>query len=353
MSSRGFLVLEDGSVFPGRSVASPGVAFGEAVFTTAMSGYQEVATDPSYAEQLICFTAPMVGNYGVHPDRDESGAVAARGVLMRRAGGREWLDWLADRGVPALEGVDTRSLVLRLRSEGAMRGALVAADAEPEEILEQVRAQPPMAGRALAAAVSTREPYTEGDGPTHVALLDYGTKRSIVRRLVAAGARVTVLPHDTPADEVLALEPDGVLLSNGPGDPAALPAEVAVVSELLGRVPLLGICLGHQLLGLAAGYRTEKLPFGHRGANHPVLDRARGRVLVTSQNHGFAVVGDGPEVSHVSLYDGTVEGLDLPGERARSVQFHPEAGPGPHDAWPLLEGWVHELREVRTRARAA
>ena len=341
-----YLVLEDGTVFPGRSVAAPGIAFGEAVFTTAMSGYQEIATDPSFAEQIVCFTAPMIGNYGVAPERDESGGVAARGVLMREAGGEEWCRWLAERGVVALEGIDTRSVVLALRSAGAMRAAIVAAEIDAAAALADVRAQPDMAGRALVRDVSTPAPYTIGSGPVRVALLDYGAKRSIVRRLVVAGATVGVLPHDASADEVLAGRPDGVLLSNGPGDPAALAVQTAVVAELLGRVPILGICLGHQLLALAAGHRTYKLPFGHRGANHPVLERATGRVLVTCQNHGFAVEGDGPEVSHVSLYDGTVEGLALPAERARSVQFHPEAGPGPHDAWPIVGAWVEEVSRV-------
>jgi len=326
------------------------VAFGEAVFTTAMTGYQEIATDPSYAEQIVCFTAPMVGNYGVDDSRDESRQIAATGFVMRRAGGDAWCRWLAGRRMVALEGIDTRSLVLRLRSAGAMRAAIVAGNAQPEEIVDRIRALPGMAGRALAASVSTPEPYRVGNGPVAIALLDYGCKRSIVRRLVRAGATVTVLPHDTPAEGVLGERPDGVLLSNGPGDPAALPCQVAEVERLLGRVPLLGICLGNQLLGLAAGYRTEKLPFGHRGGNHPVLDRRSGRVLVTSQNHGFAVSGEGPEVSHVSLYDGTVEGLSLPSERARSVQFHPEAGPGPHDAWTILDEWVGEVSAVAAAA---
>jgi carbamoyl-phosphate synthase small subunit len=345
-TGRGFLVLEDGSVFPGRSVAAPGVSFGEAVFTTAMTGYQEVATDPSFAEQIVCFTAPMVGNYGVAEERSESGEVSVRGVLMRQAGGEEWCQWLAARGVVALDGVDTRSVVLALRSRGAMRAALVASELDPESALRQVRAQPGMAGRALVAEVSTPERYALGDGELEVAVVDYGCKRSIVRRLLAAGVRVTVYPHDTDAQTLLDSRPAGVLLSNGPGDPAALPEHVAVVRDLIGRVPVLGICLGHQLLGLAAGHTTYKLPFGHRGANHPVLEQRTGRVLVTSQNHGFAVEGSGPEVTHVSLYDGTVEGLELAAERARSVQFHPEAGPGPHDAWPIVDSWIAELAEV-------
>ena len=341
---RGFLVLEDGTVFPGRSVGAPGVAFGEAVFTTAMTGYQEIATDPSFAEQLVCFTAPMVGNYGVSPHRVESDAVHARGFLMRQATGDEWPNWLAEQGVVALDEIDTRTLVLRLREGGAMRAAAVSGEAVLEEVLEQVRAQPSMEGWALVAGVSTRAPYVLGrSGGPRVAVLDYGCKRSIVTRLAASGAQAVVFPHDTGAGTILETRPDGVVLSNGPGDPAVLTGEISVVRDLLGRVPVLGICLGHQLLALAAGYETFKLPFGHRGANHPVLELATSGVLVTSQNHGFAVRGDGPEVTHVSLYDGTVEGIALPGERARSVQFHPEAGPGPHDAWPIIAGWVEEL----------
>jgi carbamoyl-phosphate synthase small subunit len=340
----GFLVLEDGTVFRGRSVGALGAAFGEAVFTTAMTGYQEVVTDPSYAEQLVAFTAPMVGNYGVSPSRPESAHVHARAVFMRRASGADWPRWLSAQGVVALEEIDTRSLVLRLREAGAMRAAAVAGSASVDAVLAEVRAQAGMEGRALVAGVSTPEPYRIGKRGVPVAVVDYGCKHSILRRLAAAGASVTVWPHDTDAPTILASRPAGVLLSNGPGDPAALPQETAVVRELLGRVSVLGICLGHQLLSLAAGLATFKLPFGHRGANHPVLDLAANRVLVTSQNHGFAVRGDGPAVTHVSLYDGTVEGLALPDERASSVQFHPEASPGPHDAWPLLEAWVEEVR---------
>ncbi|MBW3592221.1 MAG: glutamine-hydrolyzing carbamoyl-phosphate synthase small subunit [Actinobacteria bacterium] len=340
-----FLVLEDGTVFRGRSVGAPGIAFGEAVFATSMTGYQEVVTDPSYSEQLVCFTAPMVGNYGVAEDRSESSDAHARAVLMRRAGGEAWPRWLAERGVVALEGIDTRSLVLHLRDHGAMRAAAVAGEASVDHVLARVRSQPPMAGRSLVREVSTPRKQRSGRGRTHVAVLDYGCKRSIVERARAAGARVTVLPHDTAAESVLALRPDGLLLSNGPGDPAALAEETGVVERLLGRVPLLGICLGHQLLALAAGFSTFKLPFGHRGANHPVLERASGRVLVTAQNHGFAVAASGAEVSHVSLYDGTVEGLALPHLRARSVQFHPEARPGPNDAHAIVAEWVAELEE--------
>ncbi|HVM16714.1 MAG TPA: glutamine-hydrolyzing carbamoyl-phosphate synthase small subunit [Gaiellaceae bacterium] len=340
----GFLALEDGTVLHGESVGCDGFAFGEAVFTTAMTGYQEVVTDPSFAEQLVCFTAPMVGNYGVAPERSESRRPHARAVLMREAQGPAWTDWLHERGIVALSGLDTRSLVLHLRERGAMRAVAVAGDCSEDEALAAVREQPPMSGRALVSAVSTPEPYVFAeDGDVSVAVVDYGAKRSIMNRLAAAGARVTVYPHDVDADELA--RHDGVLLSNGPGDPEPLADEVATVRDLLGRVPVLGICLGHQLLGLATGHETYKLPFGHRGANHPVLERRTGRVLVTSQNHGFAVKpSDDEEATYVSLYDGTVEGLEFPELRARSAQFHPEAGPGPHDAWPLLEGFVEEVR---------
>jgi carbamoyl-phosphate synthase small subunit len=263
---------------------------------------------------------------------------------MREARGPEWTDWLHERGIPALTGVDTRSLVLHLRDRGSMRGAVVADGDDVDEALRATREQPSMDGAALAGRVSTREPYVYSDtGAARVAVVDYGAKRSILRRLAGSGASVTVFPHDVDADTLARF--DGVLLSNGPGDPEPLEAEVAVVRELLGRIPVLGICLGHQLLALANDLRTFKLPFGHRGANHPVLERESGRVLVTSQNHGFAVEASADRaVTHESLYDGTVEGLAYPEVRARSVQFHPEAGPGPHDAWSILAGWVEEVR---------
>ncbi|HLX33412.1 MAG TPA: glutamine-hydrolyzing carbamoyl-phosphate synthase small subunit [Gaiellaceae bacterium] len=337
-----YLALADGTVWHGESVGADGHALGEAVFTTGMSGYQEAVTDPSFEDQLICFTAPMVGNYGVAEQRSESARTHARAVLMREARGPEWTDWLRERGVVALTGIDTRSLVLHLRDAGSALGIAVADGLAVEEAVELARQQPPMLGRALVAGVSTGEPYVFAqEGRVSIGVVDYGVKNSVLRRLAKAGAAVTVHPHDTPAD-VLAAH-DGVLLSPGPGDPGPLAAETATVQELLGRTHVLGICLGHQLIAQAAGHETYKLPFGHRGANHPVLERRSGRVLVTSQNHGFAVRPAAAEASHVSLYDGTVEGLELPELRARSLQFHPEAGPGPHDAWPLLESWVEEV----------
>ncbi len=337
-------MLEDGAVFDGESVGAPGRAFGEAVFTTAMSGYQETVTDPSYVGQIVCFTAPMVGNYGVDETRSQSDRVHATGVVMREARGPEWTDWLRANAVPALTGLDTRSLVLHLREGGAMRAAVVADATAVEDALAAVRAQPSMEGQALVAAVSPREPYRFVEtGDVRVAVVDYGCKRSILRLLAAAGATVDVFPHDVDAGTLAGY--DGVLLGNGPGDPAPLAAETAVVRDLLGRTNVLGICLGHQLLALATDHRTFKLPFGHRGTNHPVLEHRNRRVLVTSQNHGFAVEPqDGIEATHVSLYDGTVEGLAFPDLRARSTQFHPEASPGPHDGATAVRTWIEGLR---------
>jgi carbamoyl-phosphate synthase small subunit len=341
-----YLALADGTVWPGESVGVDGYALGEAVFTTGMSGYQEAVTDPSFEDQLVCFTAPMIGNYGVAEQRSESARTHARAVLMREARGPDWTNWLRDRGVVALTGIDTRSLVLHLRDAGSAPGIAVASDLPVEEAIELAAQQPSMLGRALVDHVSTDEPYVfAGDGRVRIAVVDYGVKSSVLRRLAKAGAAVTVYPHDADTDELA--DHDGVLLSPGPGDPEPLAAETQTVRELLGRTHVLGICLGHQLIARATGHETYKLPFGHRGANHPVLERLSGRVLVTSQNHGFAVEpSDAEEVSHVSLYDGTVEGLDLPELRARSLQFHPEAGPGPHDAWPLLERWVDDVAEA-------
>ncbi len=342
----GYVLLEDGTRFDGEYVGADAHATGEVVFTTGMAGYQESVTDPSFAGQLVAFTAPMIGNYGVDDARLESPQPWVKAALMRRCGGVAWAQWLASRGIVALEDIDTRKLVLRIREAGAMRAAAVAhdTDLDPGTALELIRQQPTMEGQALVSAVSSVAPTVfNEDGRVRVAVVNYGAKTSIMRRLRRAGAAVTVFPHLADPDELAGF--DGVLLSNGPGDPEPLAGEVEAIRGLLGRTSVLGICLGHQLLGLATGHETYKLPFGHRGANHPVYEAESGRVLVTSQNHGFAVKapenGDGAlEVTHRSLYDGTVEGLRLRGRQVWSMQFHPEASPGPHDAREKLSEFV-------------
>jgi carbamoyl-phosphate synthase small subunit len=368
-----YVLLEDGARFEGEAAAADGPVTGEVVFNTAMSGYQEAVTDPSYAGQVITFTYPHVGNYGVSGDAMESERVHARAVIMRaavnanrgRPPGAEggWLDWLRDCGVPAITGVDTRSLVRHLRDRGAMRGGIFPADLAPDEARDRVLAEPPMAGQDLAREVSP-ESMVEvgtGDGP-RIAALDTGIKQSIVRNLVARGARVALHPCTATPDDLLALDPDAIFLANGPGDPAALSYVVETVRALVGRRPVWGICLGHQLLCRAVGLETFKLPFGHRGANHPVKDLETGRIEITSQNHGFAVLGpDGAQrieadepvrwetdfgaaqLSHVNLYDRTVEGLTLLDVRGGTVQYHPEAGPGPHDSLYLFDRFLERI----------
>jgi carbamoyl-phosphate synthase small subunit len=339
------LVLEDGTVYAGRAVGAAGTAAGEACFTTAMAGYEEAVTDPSYAGQVLAFSYPLVGNYGVDPQRMESSRAQVRGVVMRRAR-PAWTDWLAAQAVPALDDVDTRALVRRIRTEGAMRCAL--GTAAPDELHRLALAEPPLARQALALEAGTTVPYRVGAGP-RVAVLDLGCKRSILARLAESGLEAVVLPGTASAEEILALEPAAVLVSNGPGDPAAAAGPVETIGELLGRVRVFGICLGHQLVALALGMRTFKLPFGHRGSNHPVRVRGSRRVLVTVQNHGYAVEpSDAAEVSHVSLNDGTVEGLE--GEDVATLQFHPEAAPGPLDALPFFDRIAAACRSAPTFA---
>jgi carbamoyl-phosphate synthase small subunit len=350
------LVLEDGTVFPGRSVGASGVAAGEACFTTASAGYEQAVTDPSYARQVLTFASPLVGNYGVDEALLESGRVWTEGVVMRRAR-PIWADWLAGRGVVALEEVDTRSLVRRLRENGAMRCALGTAPveelharalAQPHLDWPRMLEEPRLASPPPALDACVTEPFAVGAGP-RVVVLDLGCKRSIVRRLVESGVEAVVVPGTWDAEAVLELGPAAVLVGNGPGDPAQLDAPVETVRELLGQVPLFGICLGHQLVGLALGQETFKLPFGHRGANHPVRVTGSKRVLVTAQNHGYAVApGDAAEVSHVSLNDGTVEGLR--GDGFETLQFHPEAAPGPHDAVPFFDRIATACRSARISA---
>jgi len=293
----GYVLLEDGTRFDGELCGAEGHAVGEVVFTTGMSGYQESMTDPSFAGQLITFTYPHIGNYGASSAAMESERVWARAAIMREACNREdapsaergWLDWLTDCGVPAISGLDTRSLVQHIRSAGSMRGGLFAAELAEYRARELIDAEPPMAGQDLAGLVSPREVtrHGDGDGP-RIAVIDTGIKGSMVRELTARGMRVSLHPCATPAREILAEDPDAVFLSNGPGDPAAMDHIVATVREIVGRKPVWGICLGHQLLCRAVGLQTYKLPFGHRGANHPVRDLQTGRVEITSQNHGFA-----------------------------------------------------------------
>jgi carbamoyl-phosphate synthase small subunit len=345
MAEPAALVLEDGTVFRGTLVGAPGVAAGEACFTTASTGYEEAATDPSYVAQVLCFAYPLVGNYGVDPARMESDRVQAEAIVMRTAR-PEWAAWLRGHNVVAIADVDTRALVRRIRVDGVLRCAV--GDAPIDELHARALAQPPIDGRPLDRRVGVTEPAFVGAGP-RVVLVDLGCKRSIPRRLAATGVEVAVVPGDWDAEAILELEPRAVLVGNGPGDPSVLDGPIETVRDLLGRVPLFGICLGHQLLGLALGLDTFKLPFGHRGANHPVRDTRSGRVLVTVQNHGFAVQAD-EHVSHVSLNDNTVEGLA--GDDFASVQFHPEAAPGPLDALPFFDQVAEACRGARTFARS-
>ncbi len=339
------LVLENGTVFAGSAVGAQGVAAGEACFTTAMAGYEEAASDPSYMAQVLAFSYPLVGNYGVDAGRLESDGVCAEAIVMRRAR-PAWAHWLAVQGVVALEDVDTRALVRTIRDGGVFRCAL--GEAPVEELYARALAEPPIDGRPLGRPVGTQQPYRLGAGP-RITILDLGTKRSIPARLAACGLEVVVVPGDWDADAILETGPRAVLVSNGPGDPAVLEGPIETVRDLLGHVPLFGICLGHQILALALGLETFKLPFGHRGANHPVRDLRSGRVLVTVQNHGFAVADNGEvQVTFVSLNDGTVEGFV--GDGFATVQFHPEAAPGPLDALPFFELIAGTCRSARTFA---
>jgi carbamoyl-phosphate synthase small subunit len=347
-----------------------------------MSGYQESVTDPSFAGQLIAFTYPHIGNYGVSAGAMESERVWARAAIMREACSREdapgaergWLDWLTDCGVPAITGVDTRALVRHIRQAGAMRGGIFPASMSESEAHALIDAEPQMAGADLAAVVTPDEVSHHGQagaGP-RIAVIDTGIKASIVRNLVARGARVTLHPCTTSASHLLASDPDAILMANGPGDPAALDYIVATVRELIGRKPVWGICLGHQLLCRALGLQTYKLPFGHRGANHPVKDLHSGRVEITSQNHGFAVLGPGEartldsdepvrwdtdfgtaQLTHVNLYDRTVEGFELLDVPGGAVQYHPEAGPGPHDSLHLFDRFLERIEQSAGRGEAA
>lgn len=374
------LALEDGTVFEGGSFGAPVERSGEVVFNTAITGYQEIFTDPSYAGQIVVLTYPQIGNYGANAEDSEAGRPYIEGLVVREFS-QVTSNWRAEEtarqflcrhGIPVITGVDARALVRRLRTRGVMRGVLSATSSDPRELVAKARGIPSMAGLDLATGVSTPQPYRWQQGVTpcspsermgfpaeprfHVVAYDYGIKRNILRRLVQVGCRVTVVPALTPAEEVLAMKPDGVFLSNGPGDPEPLQRPAAIIRRLIGRVPIFGICLGHQLLGLALGGKTYKLKFGHRGANHPVLNRLTGRVEITSHNHGFAVDPDSlnpadVELTHVNLNDHTLEGFRHRREPAFSVQYHPEAAPGPHDSLYLFDEFVRLIAEYAVPAR--
>lgn len=360
------LALEDGTVFEGQSFGAPVERAGEVVFNTAITGYQEIFTDPSYSGQIVVLTNPQIGNYGANDADNEAVRPFIEGLVVRefsplssnRRADQTANDFLTGSGVPVITGIDTRALVRHLRSRGVMRGVLSATTTDRTALVEKAQRAPSMAGLDLATRVSTPKMY-EWDAPVepcspsqhvgklpetkhHVVAYDFGMKRNILRRLAQSGCRLTVVPAQTSAEDVLALKPDGVFLSNGPGDPEPLTHQAAQVRKLVGQVPIFGICLGHQILGLALGGKTYKLKFGHRGANHPVLNKVTGRVEITSHNHGFAVDPDSLnlneiEITHMNLNDATLEGFRHRNYPVFCVQYHPEAAPGPHDSHYLFE----------------
>jgi carbamoyl-phosphate synthase small subunit len=355
-----FVLLEDGTWYPGTTARPLEAAFGEVVFTTNLSGYQEVFTDPSYLGQIVVMTAPMIGNCGVNPEDMESGGPKIAGVVVREMARRpsNWRstrpldEWLAEFRIPVLQDVDTRRLTRHIRERGAMRGVIAEGREPTPQLTLRLMESPSMEGLDLASRATTGQRYSEGTHGPHIVAYDYGLKRNIVRMLTRSGCRVTVVPASTSADEVKALKPDGLFLSNGPGDPAAIGYAIRTVRELAETgIPTFGICLGHQLIGLAFGGETVKLPYGHRGGNHPVRDLATGQVLITSQNHGFAVRGEDScvpgapdlEVTHINLNDGTVEGLRHKELPVFAVQYHPEASPGPHDAYPHFREFLRMI----------
>jgi len=367
------LVLKDGTVFRGTSVGVDGLTVGEVVFNTAMTGYQEILTDPSYARQIVTLTYPHIGNYGANAEDVESDRVYAAGLVIRdlpvlASNWRQsWSlgDYLKRENVVAIADIDTRRLTRILRDKGAQDGCIMAGEIDEAKALEAARGFPGLVGMDLAKVVSCRNPYQwqesewtlesgyeQGvDGRFHVVAYDFGVKRNILRKLVSRGCKVTVVPAETPAEEALGMEPHGILLANGPGDPAPCDYAIRAIRTFLGvGVPLFGICLGHQLLGLAVGARTIKMKFGHHGANHPVQDLDTGRVMITSQNHGFAVdpatLPDNARVTHVSLFDGSLQGFALTDRPAFCFQGHPEASPGPHDVDYLFDRFLTSMEHT-------
>ena len=364
MSNRipALLALEDGRTFRGRSWAAEGEVCGEIVFNTSMTGYQEVLTDPSYAGQIVCMTYPLIGNYGVNEADSESGRPWVEGFVVREAS-RIKSNWRAEESlddylkrwnIVAIEGIDTRALVRHIRDKGAMRSCLSTIDLDEKSLVEKARQSPPMENRELASVVTTSEPYdfpAEGEERFHIVCYDYGVKRNSLRELAQLGVRTTVVPASTSASEALAFKPDGIFLSNGPGDPASMNKEVAEIRELLkAKVPTFGICFGHQLLGRAFGASTFKLVFGHRGGNQPVKELSRPNVEITSHNHGFAVSAESlppeVEVTHINLNDQCVEGMRHRILPVISVQYHPEAAPGPHDAEHHFQRFVSLMEQA-------
>ncbi|MFN7544179.1 MAG: glutamine-hydrolyzing carbamoyl-phosphate synthase small subunit [Acidobacteriota bacterium] len=363
------LALEDGTVFEGKAFGAPIDKTGEVVFNTSLTGYQEIFTDPSYAGQIVVLTNPQIGNYGTNDADNEAARPFIEGLIVREYSpvASNWRndsdahEFLSRHGIPALTGIDTRTLVRKLRMGGVLRGAISSTLLDPQALIERARRSPSMAGLDLANRVTTPTSYSwsESVQPVsiseiippavphrfHVVAYDFGIKRNILRRLAHVGCQLTVVPASTSAEDVLALKPDGIFLSNGPGDPEALQFQAAQVRKLMGRVPIFGICLGHQILGLALGGRTFKLKFGHRGGNHPVLNRLTNKVEITAQNHGFAVDPDSLnqneiDLTHINLNDNTLEGLRHRQLPLFCVQYHPEAAPGPHDSQYLFDGFV-------------
>jgi carbamoyl-phosphate synthase small subunit len=360
MDQRVIIALEDGTVFQGSAFGARGERVGEVVFNTSMSGYQEILTDPSYRGQIVTMTYPLIGNYGVNPFDVESDAPKVEGFVVRELSGlpSSWRstgsleDYLGEHGIIGAQGIDTRSLTRHIRLAGAMKGIISTEDDDPDSLVEKAKASPGLIGRDLVREVtcpSVHHPsFTRGEKPYSVAVLDCGAKTSILRNLDRLGCRLTVFPASAGAGEILGDKPDGIFISNGPGDPEGVPYVVETVKDLMGERPVFGICLGHQILGLALGGRTYKLKFGHRGGNHPVREEGTGRIDITSQNHGFCVDGDSldprlVELTHINLYDRTLEGLRHREWPLFSVQYHPEASPGPHDSVHLFDRFVEMM----------